>query len=671
MGNTESTEAESLYTPESQPTNAGQEGIFDELVSAVSQWAEGVTIFGEEKTAEGSWWPSQAPERAPERPSDVVKVKLSRPDTSRVAPLTRSRLQVRWAYGFSSNARNEFSPEVSAVIESHFTKMREVENTPIDLEIEVEDNYWWRIDFFNMRATCEKLEGIYSWDLVRVFPDTQFVPYNIPKKGDDLEYLNTAPIPVSTDDLFPLFLRWDGSDSAWESYAKPMWGLYSIKENKILEKSYQDWITNGTKDVNYKIDAAYSISFRAMVQYRTGNVYRQRPTKRILFRWYWKGDNDKWIPYSEEHSTIIERALVTNRAEVEIDVEGEKYDLNLLEMTQCHSSSSIKIRPILRVGPPLAQQVLVINDNEETSVVLHIDQSFPKYWTLPCKSVSKVPLNFKTSSLGKEIGRMMNSTIFKAGHGGLGTLCGKDPKGFELTSIHIIQNPTMWSNYMYQKGKVMSSFNSKKNDEFRYYMADHPFATPSIDNTCNEVYLFHGNKDSAIEMMCNDGFGISFRNAVISGFGGLYFAENSSTANMYAACSFCNSDQCSCSDKYQEEAEFSLLLCRVILGNVYTDTKFSHSEYDRRTKSPTTGMGYHSIMGIPPAPHLPRELIVTNHSSVYPEFLIRYKRKAEPQVIELSKKTVLGINHSSSSSEEEKEVHEDHEEPQEEGVGLE
>lgn len=59
-----------------------------------------------------------------------------------------------------------------------------------------------------MRATCEKEDGIYSWDLVRgiqwdedfvhlsVFPDTNFVPYNLPKKGNTLEYLDSAPIPV-------------------------------------------------------------------------------------------------------------------------------------------------------------------------------------------------------------------------------------------------------------------------------------------------------------------------------------------------------------------------------------------------------------------------------------------------------------------------------------------
>lgn len=126
---------------------------------------------------------------------------------------------------------------------------------------------------------------------------------------------------------------------------------------------------------------------------------------------------------------------------------------------------------------------------------------------------------------------------------------------------------------MYQKGKVVTSFSEAKNDgmskwglnlpsEFRYYLADHPLSTPTIDGKYNEVYLFHGNKDSAIERMCNDGFGISFRNAHISGFGGLYFSENSSTANLYAPCPNCNGNPCDCAEKYQRESEFSLLLCR-------------------------------------------------------------------------------------------------------------
>lgn len=47
-----------------------------------------------------------------------------------------------------------------------------------------------------------------------------------------------------------------------------------------------------------------------------------RSVKRIMFRWYWKDDNDKWIPYNEQQSVTIERGLVNNHAEVEIDVEG-------------------------------------------------------------------------------------------------------------------------------------------------------------------------------------------------------------------------------------------------------------------------------------------------------------------------------------------------------------
>jgi hypothetical protein len=145
--------------------------------------------------------------------------------------------------------------------------------------------------------------------------------------------------------------------------------INSIQDNLILERSFQDWITSGERDVNYKIDNAYSINFKVMVQYRTQNAYRQRynfrsffpgleilqkkknrrewspkklykrtcalssfslifatrHVKRVLFRWYWKDDTDKWIPYSEEHSVAIERALVTNNAEVEIDVDGTRF----------------------------------------------------------------------------------------------------------------------------------------------------------------------------------------------------------------------------------------------------------------------------------------------------------------------------------------------------------
>src|SRR5690606_4741256 len=68
---------------------------------------------------------------------------------------------------------------------------------------------------------------------------------------------------------------------------------------------------------------------------------------------------------------------------------------------------------------------------------------------------------------GREQRKIQQQLMF-SGHGELGAFCGEDTKGFEVTAIHVIQNPTMWSNYMYQKGKIMASFNSKKNDGVHY-----------------------------------------------------------------------------------------------------------------------------------------------------------------------------------------------------------
>jgi len=626
-----------------------ESGFFDDIVAGMSEWADSINedLFGDDGLFEGepvfpsftSWWEDegtlkvQGMKASPNRAHGPATYDLTKlPPALKDMEIFHKNpnLKVRWAYGFSAMARNEFAPDLNAAIEMHFQEMKSQENASTLLELKEGDE--WSIDFFNMRVTCNKPDGMYSWDLVRILPDTQFAPYDIPKKGS-LEYINNSPIPLTEEELYPLFLRWDGSDNAWEKYERQMWGLYSPKENYILEQSYKAWLGINKENANYKVDAAYSVNFKAMVQFRTQNSYRQRPVRRILFKWFWKDNEDKWIPYEENICYQIERALVNSQAEVEVvlgdehqsndDQINNTYVINLLEMVQSHSVDANRRRSVLRIGPPLAQQVLLIDgedDAQANQVLLNLNQSFPTYWQLPCKEDKRVSVNFKTSTLGKQIVDLVTKSCL----GGQGMIYPE--LGYEVTGIHVIQSPALWSNFMYQKGKIMTTFSKKKNAEFESYTSGHPLRTPFIDGAYNEVYLFHGNRESAIERMCTDGFGISFRNASLSGFGGLYFCENFDVAHTYVTCPNCRQTPCSCSITYQCEPEYSLLLCRVILGNVYIDDKFNHSDYNLRAKSPVVDKGCHSILGVPEDSTDPREVIITNHATVYPEFLIQYKR---------------------------------------------
>lgn len=47
--------------------------------------------------------------------------------------------------------------------------------------------------------------------------------------------------------------------------------------------------------------------------------------------------------------------------------------------------------------------------------MVHIDQSFPMYWDLPCREPTVVPIDLENTKLGKQLASLMNNTIFPFG----------------------------------------------------------------------------------------------------------------------------------------------------------------------------------------------------------------------------------------------------------------
>lgn len=73
---------------------------------------------------------------------------------------------------------------------------------------------------------------------------------------------------------------------------------------------------------------------------------------------------------------------------------------------------------------------------------------------------------------------------------------------------------------MYQKGKLMVSSSGPSLGQA--YLNANPLNMPCVDKAVNEYYLWHGNYDHTIKAMCDEqGVGLNFRNAILSGCGGV------------------------------------------------------------------------------------------------------------------------------------------------------
>ena len=85
-------------------------------------------------------------------------------------------------------------------------------------------------------------------------------------------------------------------------------------------------------------------------------------------------------------------------------------------MCQYHVSSPLKRRALLRVGPIFSSQdVHMEGSHTDTKVVIHINQSFPMYWDLPCREPVVVSVDIENTKLGKQLTNLMNNTIYPFG----------------------------------------------------------------------------------------------------------------------------------------------------------------------------------------------------------------------------------------------------------------
>ena len=133
---------------------------------------------------------------------------------------------------------------------------------------------------------------------------------------------------------------------------------------------------------------------------------------------------------------------------------------------------------------------------------------------------------------------------------------------------------------------------------------------------------------------------------------GVYFAENSSKSNQYVRCPACgggaiskNPIECKC-DPEKNDLVYSMLISRVVLGAPYVFKNYSQkSWYEKRTPPPikedypidpdtwrpSDPNYYDSILaesmdkGGDSLKY--RETIVYYRTQIYPEFVVKYRRK--------------------------------------------
>ncbi|CAJ1360445.1 unnamed protein product [Effrenium voratum] len=257
-----------------------------------------------------------------------------------------------------------------------------------------------------------------------------------------------------------------------------------------------------------------------------------------------------------------------------------------------------------------------------TFEVMEAPVQMPTYWQVDHTSLSKrVQETPETCDAIQELlNRTWESTITrdrpKEG-------ADRAVKEFQVVQVLRNENPLLWTPYCRERERVRRRCEGKDlSGELKTGLCDAFRQTPgyaSLKAEAREVYLFHGTRPSAANVICSSDFRLDFAGSHAGTmYGkGLYFAEASSKADEYAS----------------EDTDgiyqglFCMLLCRVTLGDwIYCDAVKPDAEALVRGIQ----QGLHdSILGDrEKARGTYREFIVFDNNQVYPEYIIIYKRLA-------------------------------------------
>ncbi|CAF0980389.1 unnamed protein product [Adineta steineri] len=287
----------------------------------------------------------------------------------------------------------------------------------------------------------------------------------------------------------------------------------------------------------------------------------------------------------------------------------------------------------------------------ERQHILTIPRRTPSYWG--SNAFSESYREILISNKSKEfdiINSLVNSTISKHGNR-YGTINGQDPTAFVVKQIKRIQNIRLWHEYCYQKDSIINKNNTQITDcGSSIYLEGNPIAMPLLDKNANEYWLFHGCDQTHIPDLLQIGYDPRISNSLGIFGGGFYLAENSSKSNQYIPCPRCGGnnrfsrEECSCPN--ESDFVFSIILYRVVLGDVHIAFKYDKVKYCegamqngrqiniRRPPKKANGHNvFDSVMGESienGGNYLQhREFVIYDRGQAYPEYVIDFQRSTD------------------------------------------
>jgi hypothetical protein len=203
----------------------------------------------------------------------------------------------------------------------------------------------------------------------------------------------------------------------------------------------------------------------------------------------------------------------------------------------------------------------------------------------------------------------------------------KKPPKLQVVMVQQNCNPELWAKYCRSRNKTLSAMlphqtvTCKTGDAMQTNIAAFQAMFGTLETDANEFLLFHGSKPSAVEHICKSNFNVQLAGSNVGSlYGpGLYFSENSSKSDEYAA-----------DGKTGIYAGlYAMLLCRVTCGRIlYTDK--ADPDKAALTRQCRDEKKYDCILGDrEKAKGTYREFVLFDNAQVYPECVVLYRRATD------------------------------------------
>ena len=143
-----------------------------------------------------------------------------------------------------------------------------------------------------------------------------------------------------------------------------------------------------------------------------------------------------------------------------------------------------------------------------------------------------------------------------------------------ITGIKVFDNPSLWNRYQAARKRIANELGgSKVHQAAAVAWQQRLGALPVIDPVIAECLLFHGTRESVMQLITKNGFSTAHQSSgILTGFGALgkgsYFSDTFSKAASYVVCTKCEENHCKCQNQPGTKV---MLLCRVLLGRTLPD----------------------------------------------------------------------------------------------------